>query len=72
MLVTGAAGQIGYVLLPMIARGDLLGPEQPIILHLLDIPDMKTKMDGTVLELEDCAFPLLKGCAHVFWSPSLT
>jgi NAD-dependent malate dehydrogenase len=59
--VTGAAGQIGYVLLPLIARGELLGPEQPIILHLLDIPEMKTKLDGTVLELEDCAFPLLKG-----------
>jgi len=61
ILITGAAGQIGYVLVTAVARGELLGPNQPVILHLLDIPPMQNQLDGTVLELEDCAFPLLKG-----------
>jgi hypothetical protein len=63
ILVTGAAGQIGYVLVTAVARGDLLGPDQPVILHMLDIAPMQNQLDGTVMELEDCAFPLLKGMA---------
>ncbi len=61
MLITGAAGQIGYSLVFAVARGDLLGPNQPVILHLLDIPMMIDGLNGVVLELEDCAFPLLAG-----------
>ena len=57
--VTGAAGQIGYQLLFRIASGQLLGPDQPVVLRLLEIePAMKT-LDGVVMELDDCAFPLL-------------
>jgi malate dehydrogenase len=59
--VTGAAGQIGYSLLPRIAAGDLLGPDQPVILSLLDIPQALDACKGVVMELQDCAFPLLQG-----------
>lgn len=59
--VTGAAGQICYNLLFRIANGDLLGSDQPIILHLLDIPQAIDACQGVRMELEDCAFPLLKG-----------
>ena len=59
--VTGAAGQICYSLLFRLAHGDLYGPDQPIILQLLDLPQMQEKVRGTVLELDDCAFPLLAG-----------
>src|SRR6185295_19818515 len=61
--VTGAAGQIGYSLLFRIASGDLFGPNQPVILHLIevDIPEILERLKGTVMEIEDCAFPLLKG-----------
>lgn len=59
--VTGAAGQIGYSLVQMICRGDVFGPNTPVIMHLLDIPQMVTSLGGLVMELEDCAFPLLKG-----------
>jgi len=61
--VTGAAGQIGYSLLFRIASGALFGPGQPVILHLIEIPDEKAlkALNGVVMELEDCAFPLLKG-----------
>jgi malate dehydrogenase len=58
--VTGAAGQIAYSLLFRIAAGDFLGPDQPIALHLLDIPEGQEALKGVVMELEDCAFPLLK------------
>jgi len=61
VLITGAAGQIAYSLLPMVASGKMFGPHQKIILHLLDIEPAKTVLDGVVLELEDCAFPLLAG-----------
>jgi malate dehydrogenase len=59
--VTGAAGQIGYSLLFRIAAGDLLGPDQPVILQLLEIPDEKAQkaLRGVMMELDDCAFPLL-------------
>ncbi len=60
--VTGAAGQIGYSLLFRIASGDMLGKEQPVILQLLEIPDEKAQkaLKGVMMELDDCAFPLLQ------------
>ena len=57
--ITGAAGQIGYQLLFRIAAGDMLGADQPIILQLLEIPPAMGAVAGVVMELEDCAFPLL-------------
>jgi malate dehydrogenase len=59
--VTGAAGQIGYSLLFRIASGQMLGPDQPVILHLLEITPALGNLRGVVMELEDCAFPLLDG-----------
>ncbi|MCX7619860.1 MAG: malate dehydrogenase [Acidimicrobiales bacterium] len=59
--VTGAAGQIGYSLLFRIASGQMLGPDQPIILQLLEITPALDALRGVVMELEDCAFPLLAG-----------
>jgi malate dehydrogenase len=59
--VTGAAGQIGYSLVFRIARGDLLGPDQPVILSLLEITPALGALQGVVMELDDCAFPLLHG-----------
>ena len=72
--VTGAAGQIGYALLPRIANGDMFGADQPVILQLLEIPNEKAMaaLAGVAMELEDCAFPLLEGVvltsdpAHAF------
>jgi malate dehydrogenase len=59
--VTGAAGQIGYSLLFRIASGQLLGDDQPVILHLLDITPALGALKGVAMELDDCAFPLLQG-----------
>jgi malate dehydrogenase len=59
--VTGAAGQIGYALLFRIASGQLLGPDQPVALRLLEIPDAMKAVEGVIMELDDCAFPLLHG-----------
>ncbi len=59
--VTGAAGQIGYSLVFRIAAGEMLGKDQPVILQLLEIPQALPALEGVVMELEDCAFPLLKG-----------
>ena len=59
--VTGAAGQIGYALLFRIAAGDMLGPDQPVILHLLEITPALPALNGVAMELNDCAFPLLRG-----------
>jgi len=59
--VTGAAGQIGYSLLFRIAGGDMLGNDQPVILQLVDIPPAMKAVEGVMMELEDCAFPLLAG-----------
>lgn len=59
--VTGAAGQIGYSILFRIASGQLLGPDQPVILHLLEITPALDGLRGVAMELEDCAFPLLAG-----------
>ncbi|XP_048525845.1 malate dehydrogenase, cytoplasmic isoform X1 [Dendroctonus ponderosae] len=61
VVVTGAAGQIAYSLLYIVAKGDVFGPNQPIILHLLDIPPMMGVLEGVVMELADCALPLLHG-----------
>ena len=58
--VTGAAGQIGYALLFRIASGAMLGKDHKIILQLLEIPPAMGALDGVVMELEDCAFPLLE------------
>lgn len=60
--VTGAAGQIGYALLFRIASGAMLGPDQPVILHMLEITPALPALDGVIMELNDCAFPLLQGC----------
>jgi len=59
--VTGAAGQIGYSLLFRIASGEMLGPDQPVTLHLLEITPALGALGGVAMELEDCAFPLLDG-----------
>src|SRR5262245_52932434 len=59
--VTGAAGQIGYSLLFRIASGAMFGPNQPVILHLVEIEPALKALNGVVMELDDCAFPLLKG-----------
>jgi len=59
--VTGAAGQIGYSLLFRIASGEMLGKDQPVILQLLDLPQAQKAVKGVMMELEDCAFPLLAG-----------
>lgn len=59
--VTGAAGQIGYALLFRIASGEMLGKDQPVILQLLDLPQAQNAVKGVMMELQDCAFPLLAG-----------
>jgi len=59
--VTGAAGQIGYAILFRIASGQLLGPDQPVVLRLLEIEPAMQALDGVAMELDDCAFPLLAG-----------
>jgi len=79
--VTGAAGQIGYALLPRIASGQMFGPDQPVALHLIEVPFEKPMqaLAGVAMELEDCAFPLLtdmvltcdpaEGFRDVDWAP---
>ncbi len=57
--ITGAAGQIGYSLLFRIASGAMFGPEQPVVLHLIEIPPALPMLEGVAMELDDCAFPLL-------------
>ena len=61
--VTGAAGQIGYALLFRIASGEMLGKDQPVILQMLELPIDKAQqaLKGVMMELDDCAFPLLAG-----------
>ncbi len=59
--VTGAAGQIGYSLVDRIAAGDMLGPDQPVILQLLELPVAMQALEGVAMELTDCAFPTLHG-----------
>jgi len=60
VVITGGAGQVAYSLLLSLARGDLFGSDQPIALHLLDLPSMLKTLEGIAMELEDCAFELLK------------
>jgi malate dehydrogenase len=62
--VTGAAGQISYSLLFRIASGEMLGKDQPVILQLLELPQSMKTLEGVVMELEDCAFPLLQGIEY--------
>ena len=59
--VTGAAGQIGYALLFRIASGQMFGPDQPVIIHMIEIEPALPALEGVGMELDDCAFPLLKG-----------
>jgi malate dehydrogenase len=59
--ITGAAGNIGYAMAFRIAAGDMLGPDQPVILHLIEIAPAMDALNGVVMELNDCAFPLLAG-----------
>ena len=59
--VTGANGNIGYATVFRIANGEMLGPDQPVILHLLDLPNFQQGLKGVHMELNDCAFPLLQG-----------
>src|SRR3954452_614838 len=59
--ITGAAGQIGYALVFRVASGAMFGPEQPVALNLIEIPPALDALKGVVMELDDCAFPLLKG-----------
>ena len=62
--VTGAAGQISYSLLFRIASGQLLGVDQPVILQLLEIPPAMEALSGVVMELDDCAFELVRDCCN--------
>jgi malate dehydrogenase len=59
--VTGAAGQIGYALVFRLASGEVFGPQQPVILHLIEVPPVMPALDGVHMELDDCAFPTLAG-----------
>ena len=59
--ITGAAGNIGYAVAFRVANGEMLGPDQPVILHLIDLPNAEEKLRGVKMELDDCAFPLLHG-----------
>src|SRR5690242_14853356 len=59
--ITGAAGNIGYAIAFRIANGDLFGPNQPVILHMLEITPALKALEGVAMELDDCAFPLLQG-----------
>jgi len=61
VVITGAAGQIGYSLLYQIGKGDVFGQDQPVIMHLLDIPVMMGVLEGVVMEMMDCALPLVQG-----------
>ena len=61
MLHSGAAGQIGYALLFRIASGQMFGPDQPVIIHMIEIEPALPALEGVGMELDDCAFPLLKG-----------
>src|ERR1700724_2709858 len=76
--ITGAAGQIGYALVFRPSSGAMFGPDQPVALHLIEIPAGFEALKGVVMELDDCAFPLLKnivattdadeGCLDVNWA----
>ena len=59
VLITGATGHIAYSLIPLVASGQVFGSDQPVILHLLDMPSMAAVLDGLVMEINDCAYPLV-------------
>ena len=59
--VTGAAGNIGYALVFRLASGQVFGPDQPVIVHLVEIPPVLPSLNGVHMELDDCAFPTLAG-----------
>ena len=59
--ITGAAGQIGYAIIPMICNGDMFGEDQPVILNLLDLSFCMESLSGVVMEIEDGSFPLVQG-----------
>jgi len=59
--VTGSAGQIGYAMIFRLASGEIFGPDQPVILHLIEVPPVMPALDGVHMELDDCAFPTLHG-----------
>ena len=59
VVITGAAGQIGYSLIYMVSSGYVFGPDQPLVLHLLDIAPMMGVLEGVVMEIDDCALPLV-------------
>jgi len=61
VVITGAAGQIGYSLTPLVAKGLMLGPNQPVVLHLLEITPALPALNAIIMELHDCAYPLLRG-----------
>lgn len=61
VVISGAAGQIGYSLIPLVASGDVFGPTQPVILHLLDIQPMEKTLSGVVMEIDDANYPLVQG-----------
>ena len=61
VLITGAAGQIAYSLIFSIANGDMLGRDQPVILHLLEIPAAEAVLNGVLMEIDDGAYPLVQG-----------
>ena len=63
--ITGAGGQIGYALMFRIAAGEMLGADRPVRLRLLEIPQGMRAAEGAILELQDCAFPLLDGSRRV-------
>jgi malate dehydrogenase len=69
--VTGAAGQIGYALTTRIAAGEMLGPDQPMVLQLLEITPALGALEGVVMELRDCAFPLLDNVVARAWSAAI-
>ncbi len=67
VLITGAAGQIAYSLIPLIASGSVFGSDQPIILHLLDIEPAKNVLQGVVMEIQDALYPLIQGTVCIHW-----
>ena len=70
--ITGAAGNIGYALAFRVAAGDMLGPDQPVILQLLEITPALDALKGVAMELNDCAFPLLLGLSRLTMPTSLS
>jgi len=68
VLISGAAGQIGYAMLPMVASGQMFGPDQEVIIHALEVPfgEVPKRLNGVAMEMQDCSYPLLKGFKQCF------